>query len=80
MITLEEAMKIAKSRSENFDTYQEYEDAYAFYVDDGEICDGGGGRFCIIEKASGRIVPFGPYYLTGDHDVVSVGEPVKIKR
>ena len=78
MITLQEAIAIAKAWSDKFDTYQEYADAYEFYVDDGELCYGGGDRSCIIEKDGGRRLPWALYFMNADRNIVKVGEPVKL--
>ena len=78
MITLKDAIRIAKERNNNFNAYQEYEDAYEFFVDDGEITAGGGGRCCIIEKADGKILPWAIYFMDADRSIVEIGEPVHI--
>lgn len=79
MITLQEAIAIAKAWSDKFDTYQEYEDAYEFYVNDGELYYGGGDRCCIIEKKTGRKMPWALYFMDADRNIVKVGEPVKLE-
>ncbi len=78
MITLENAKAIALERNNLFDTFQEYSDAYVFYINDGEITDGGAGRNCVIEKKTGRVIPWAIYFLTGKYQAVEIGEPKKI--
>ena len=78
MITLKEAVVTAKGWNEKYDAYQEYEDAYAFYIDDGIIRDGGPDNGLIIDKESGKRIPFAIYFLSGKYDPVEVGNPVKI--
>lgn len=78
MITLQEAIAIAKKWNNKFDAYQEYEDAYEFFVDDGEITVGGNHE-CIINKENGKKIPWALYFMDADRNIVKVGEPVKIE-
>lgn len=78
MITLKEAIKIAKDWNDKYDAYQEYEDAYEFYIDDGVIREGGPDNSSIIEKASGKRIQGAIYFLSGQYDPVEVGDPKKI--
>lgn len=78
MITKRQAITIAKEWNEKFDTYQEYEDAYEFFVDDG-ITAAGGNHDCIIDKESGRKIPWALYFMDAERNIVEVGEPVKLE-
>lgn len=78
-ISLEEAIEIATSYSSKFNAYQEYEDAYEFYVDDGVIAAGGGERNYIIDKQTGERILWAEYFLSGKFDPVEIGDPVKLK-
>ena len=78
MITLQEAINIAKSWNDKFDAYQEYEDVYEFFIDDGEIT-AGGNHECIIDKESGRKIPWALYFMDAERKIVEVGEPVKLE-
>lgn len=81
MITLKEAIDIAKRRNSKVDTYQEYEDAYEFFIDDGVVRIGGGDCSFVVRKSDGKILRFYQYHLPNpeyEHTVVEVGKPVKI--
>lgn len=78
IITLDEAVRIAKERDERNDTYQEYEDAYFFYQEDGEEMTGGDDGSIIVMKKNGTLKM--PYqYFLGGGNCKEIGEPVKIK-
>ena len=77
MITLQEAITIAKNWNADIDTYQEYKDAYEFYVDDGEEY-AGGSRACVIEKESGNVLRWDAYFMDLDREIIEVGEPQSI--
>ncbi len=79
MITLKDAIKIAEEWSSKFDAYQEYEDAYEFYVDDGIITVGGAERNLIIDKSTGKRIPWAMYFMDADREIVELGEPVRFK-
>ena len=78
MITLQEAINMAKKWNPKYDAYQEYEDAFEFFIDDGEIRIGGGDNAIIIEKENGKRLPWALYFMDADRDIVEVGEPVHI--
>ena len=77
MITLQEAIAIAKKWNDKFNTYQEYKDAYEFYVDDGATYDGG-GYSCVIEKESGKVLRWEKYFMDPEREIVQVGKPIRI--
>ncbi len=79
MITLKDAIKFAEEWSSKFDAYQEYEDAYEFYVDDGIITVGGAERNLIIDKSTGKRIPWAMYFMDADRKIVEIGEPVRFK-
>lgn len=79
MLEFKNVLEIAKARNEKIDTYQEYKDAYEFYVDDGEISVGGAEKGCIIDKETGSIIPWVKYFMDADRDVVKVGEPKRVE-
>ena len=78
MITLKEAIKIAKAWNEKYDAYQEYEDAYEFYINDGVLRAGGPDNSSIIEKATGKRIQWAIYFLSGQYDPKKVGDAVSI--
>lgn len=78
MITLKEAIKIAKDWNPKYDAYQEFEDAYEFYINDGVERVGGPDNASIIEKATGNRIQWAIYFLSGQYDPVEVGDPVNI--
>lgn len=78
MISLQEAVEIAKKRNPKFDTCQEYADAYVFYVDDGVVYYGGAEHNCIVEKSTGKTIWWSNYFMDGNRNVVEIGEPKKI--
>lgn len=78
MITLETAIKMAKEVNEEIDTYQEYADAYEFYISSDEAAEGGAGRSCIIDKSAGNKLHFAEYFLNPKRNVVEIGEPKQI--
>lgn len=81
MITLKEAIAIAKARNSKVDTYQEYEDVYSFYIDDGVIRIGGGDCAFYVRKSDGKVFRCYEYNLPNpeyEHTVVEIGGPVKI--
>lgn len=83
MITLKEAIAIAKARNSKVDTYQEYEDAYSFYIDDGVFRIGGGDCGFYVRKSDGVVLRCYEYILPNpeyEHTVVEIGEPVKINQ
>jgi len=80
MITLNEATSIALERNDRFDTYQEYADAYVFYIDDGVISDGGGNRNCVIEKKNGSVLSWSMYFMNANRNIVEIGKPKKIEK
>ena len=79
MITLQDAIRIANEWNPKYDTYQEYEDAYVFFIDDGIKRVGGGDNCLIVEKTNGNKLHFAPYFMDADRDIVEVGEPVRFK-
>lgn len=79
MLEFKDVMEIAKRRNEKIDTYQEYNDAYEFYIDDGEISVGGGDKSCIIDKKTGSIIPWVKYFMDADRNVVKVGAPKRVE-
>ncbi len=79
MITIQEAIKIASEWNPKYDTYQEYEDAYVFFIDDGVIKHGGGDNCLIVEKANGNKLRFAQYYMDAYREIAEVGEPVRFK-
>lgn len=83
MITLSEAIAIAKNRNSKVDTYQEYEDVYSFYIDDGVIRIGGGDCAFYVRKSDGKVLRCYEYDLPDpeyEHTCVEIGEPVKINK
>ena len=78
MITLNEAIRIAKKWNNKYDAYQEYEDTYEFYINDGIERSGGPDNSSIIEKATGKRIQWAIYFLSGEYDPVEVGEPVSL--
>lgn len=79
MITLQEAIRIAEEWNPKYDTYQEYDDAYVFFIDDGIIRYGGGDNCLIVEKANGNKLHFAQYYMDANREITEVGEPVSFK-
>lgn len=73
-VTIEDALAYAKKRDSRLNCYQEFEDAYYFYLDDGIVRDGAPG--CIILKNTAELMLFPDYFLTGIFDCVEVGELV----
>lgn len=78
MITLQEAIDIAKKHNPGFNAYQEYADAYEFYIDDGVLREGGADMSCIVEKASGNMLHWPVYFMDGKRNIVEIGAPKKI--
>lgn len=78
MIGFEEAVKTAKARNEKYNAVQEYSDGYCFFIDDGEIREGGGDNSIIVEKGNGQILRFAEYFLSGKYSAVEISEPKKI--
>jgi len=77
MITLQEAIAIAQKWNDRINAYQEYKDAYEFYVDDGATYDGGGFS-CVIEKESGKVLRWEKYFMDSGREIVKAGEPTRI--
>ena len=61
-ITFDEALEIAKEHMSQFNTCNEYTNAYSFSYDWGEIRYGGIGSPCMIMKADGKAVDM-PIYI-----------------
>ena len=78
MITLEKAIELAKNWNPKYDTCQEYEDAFEFYIDDGIERAGGSDNASIFEKATGKRIQWAIYFLSGQYNPVEVGDPVQI--
>lgn len=78
MITLKEAIDIALGRNPKFNAFQEYADAYEFFIDDGIIREGGEDNSCIIEKKNGTVLRWPAYFMDGKRTIVEIGEPRKI--
>lgn len=78
MITLDEAIKTAKAWNSKYDSYQEYEDAYEFFIDDDVDKAGGTDNSSIIEKATGKRIQWAIYFLSGKYNPIEVGEIVRI--
>lgn len=78
LITIEEAIEIAKKRLPSVDSYQEYADAYEFFIDDGEVRIGGAECSFVVEKSGGNILRWAAYFMDGNRDVVEIGEAHKI--
>lgn len=76
-VTLEDALAYAKQRDSRLNCYQEYENAYNFYLDDGIMRTGAPGF--IILKNTAELLYFPDYFLTGKYDCVEVGKPVFFK-
>ena len=79
MIDMRDAIKLAKERNDNYNTVQEYADAYEFFIDDGEIREGGGDCSTIIEKSSGKILRWNEYFMDGSRTIVEIGEPKSLE-
>lgn len=75
MLNLEKLAEIAKERNPKYNAVQEYSDAYEFFIDDGVIRDGGGDCSIVIEKASGKVMRWGEYFMDGNRTIVEIGEP-----
>ena len=80
MITIQDAIRIANEWNPKYDAYQEYNDAYVFFIDDGIVRYGGGDNCLIIEKANGNKLHFAQYYMDADREIIKVGEPVRFNR
>lgn len=70
-ITFEQALEIAKSLMSRFNTCTEYDNAYSFWYDWGEIRYGGIGAPCVIMKADGRAIGMSLYVIEyGGGDII----------
>ena len=79
MISLEEAINIAKETNPNYDAVQEYADAYEFFVDDGEIKIGGGDGGIVVEKKNGNVLRWSQYFMDANRNVIEIGESKHIE-
>ena len=70
---MRKAIELAKERNDNYNAVQEYADAYEFFVDDGEIREGGGDCSTIIEKSSGKILRWNEYFMDSSRTIVEIG-------
>ena len=61
-ITFDEALGIAKEHMSRFNSCTEYENAYSFWYDWGEIRYGGEGSPCVVLKKDGKAVDM-PIYI-----------------
>lgn len=77
MITIERAIELAKTRNAKYDSYQEYADAYEFFISGNDIQYGGGDNSIIIEKANGKILRWNEYFMDGKRKIVEIGNSVK---
>lgn len=77
MITLQEAVNIARKWNKDVDTCQEYKDAYEFYIDDGKIF-AGGNHGCVVEKETGNVLRWHEYFMDLNRDIEEVGVPQRI--
>lgn len=78
MITIERAIEIARTRNQKYDAYQEYADAYEFFISGNEIQYGGSDNSIIIEKAGGKILRWSEYFMDVKRNIVEIGDSVKI--
>ena len=78
MITRERAVELAKEHNKKYDAYQEYADAYEFFISGNEIQYGGGDNSIIIEKANGKLLRWSEYFMDGKRTIVEIGESVKL--
>ena len=61
MITLDEAIKVAKDHNINFDSWEEYKDLYVFYDTKKELSFGGFGGSIVVLKDTGDQRAFSPW-------------------
>ena len=78
MITIQEAIKIGKKHNEKYDTLQEFEDAYVFFIDDGQTRESGGDCSIAVKKENGIVLRWNQYFMNNKRVIVRVGEPRKI--
>lgn len=79
-VTAAEAVKIAVRWNSKIDTYQEYNDAYFFYIDDGEERIGGPDCGFAVLKQGGSILRWNEYFMDAGRECEETGEPVKLKK
>lgn len=77
MINLEQAIEIAKNHNDKYNAFQEYADAYEFFIDDGEIRYGGGDNSIFILKRDGKLLRFADYVM-GNRNAVEIGGTKRI--
>lgn len=77
MIGIEEAIKIAKEHNNKYNAFQEYADAYEFFINDGEIRYGGGDNSIFVLKRDGKILRFADYAM-GNRNAVEIGRVKEI--
>lgn len=78
MITIEQAIKIALERNNQYNAYQEYKDAFMFFIDDGVIREGGGDNGVIIEKETGNILRWNQYFMDENREITEIGDVIRI--
>lgn len=76
IITIEEAIEVAKERNHKLNRYQEYTDAYYFFRDYGDGVEriGSADSGFVMLKKDGTIVPTYIYFLNPDSDADEIGE------
>lgn len=75
VITKEEAIKLAKTRNSLINAYQEYADAYEFYIDNDDVYEGGSNCSFVVEKQTGNILRWPDYFMDSSRNVIEIGEP-----
>lgn len=71
---LEEAKAIAKEKNENINCYQEYADAFFFFVNDGNEYVGGEGAGFVLMKNGGNILMPYEYFMKNGAQKIKIGE------
>lgn len=71
---IEEAKEIAKNKNKEVNCYQEFMDAFYFFVDDGEIHFGGSqSGFVIMKKGKKIVMPY-EYFMDPKSKAIEIGE------
>lgn len=73
---IEEAKEIARRRNKDINCYQEYKDAFFFFVNDGEMHIGGSAAgFVIMKKGKEIKMPY-QYFMNPKSHATEIGENV----
>lgn len=76
IFTIDKAMEIAKNHYKGLNCYQEYKDAFYFFVNDGNEYDGGQCTgIVVLKKGGAKLQPY-QYFMNPKSEAVTIGEEI----